>query len=298
MITNCRANIDLHTHTNASDGLLSPVELIKRAINNKVKVLSITDHDTFSGYTSVIDYAKENNLILIPGVEISAIWRGKLVHVVGLNFDTFNQDLIQGIAKEREFQRNRIEEIGVNLEGIGVKDLRRRAKSQAGNANKINLWHYANILLEDGYKNDIFKGVKFCSGIGKKLGYKLSGTTMDLAVSLIKGAAGIPVLAHPCKLKSIADSDLKHLFSDFKECGGTAVELYSGSLDIDNVKLVNNFMKSSGLWGTIGSDFHSIATSDIDVGGVPLYGFEIQAFLKKIEDVLELPRNTLIIHSK
>ena len=93
---------DLHTHSTASDGILSPTELIHRAIDHKVNVLALTDHDTVSGIDDALKASKNSNLKLIPGIEISAKWEFFEIHVIGLNIDPANEKLLEGIQDQQQ----------------------------------------------------------------------------------------------------------------------------------------------------------------------------------------------------
>jgi len=288
------ANIDLHTHTNASNGRLSPVELVERAERNNVKVLAITDHDTLSGIPAALGHAEKHGVKLIPGVEVSTLWRGKLIHVVGLNVDLHNQELLQCLANEQDYQVERIDRIGAHLEQEGVDDIRLRAASLSGGASKLNLWHYANILQQDGIEKDIFRSITYCSGIGKKLGFNLSSTCIETAVSLVKNASGISVLAHPFKLKNLTAVKLQELINDFARWGGDAVEVFSGNIDKAKAGLIKKMMKDTPLWVSIGSDFHGNTALEIDVGCTLLYEPGIKDVLGNLETKLGLNENIVI----
>ena len=113
-------NIDLHIHTSKSDGILTPKEVIDEAKKNNVNVISICDHDTIEAYTtSLIEYAKENNIKLIYGVEISTKYKGYGYHVLGYNIDIFNEEFKKELSKIRLARHNYLYEVSKKLNELG-----------------------------------------------------------------------------------------------------------------------------------------------------------------------------------
>ena len=113
--------IDLHTHSTASDGTLSPADLVLQASKAGVKALALTDHDCVAGIAEAQLAADKNNIKLIPGIELSVMWSGRTLHLLGLNIDTSNSDLTIALQKVLDFRRWRAEEIPQKLEEIGVE---------------------------------------------------------------------------------------------------------------------------------------------------------------------------------
>ena len=112
--------IDLHIHTNCSDGVLSPYEVIDEALRNKVDTISITDHDTVSAYTKdLIEYAKTNNINLIPGIEISTKTKKYGIHILGYNIDIHNKELIEKLEKVRNARHDYLKNVSKKLESLG-----------------------------------------------------------------------------------------------------------------------------------------------------------------------------------
>ena len=120
-------NIDLHCHTNVSDGVLTPNQLIDLAIDRGVDVLSITDHDTLGAY-SIID-AVPPHLQLIPGIEFSSQWRKQGVHIVGLNIDLANESIIKAVTQQSEGRKRRAQIIAEKLKGLGFDNCLEGAQS-------------------------------------------------------------------------------------------------------------------------------------------------------------------------
>jgi len=138
---------DLHCHTTASDGGLSPKELVMRAENMQVDVLAITDHDTTAGIEQAQASAK--HLQVIPGTEISCAWHAFDIHVVGLNLDIAHQGLQQQLSLQREKRELRAQEMGRRLAKAGIDGVYQQAKQLAGSA-PITRSHFANVLVERG----------------------------------------------------------------------------------------------------------------------------------------------------
>ena len=112
--------IDLHIHTNKSDGVLNPKEVIDQAVKNKVNIISICDHDTIDAYTlDLLEYAKENNIKLIYGVEISTKYKGYGYHVLGYNIDIFNNEFREFLSKIRLSRHNYLYDVSKKLNELG-----------------------------------------------------------------------------------------------------------------------------------------------------------------------------------
>ena len=148
--------IDLHSHTTASDGHLSPSALIARALERNIDVFAITDHDTTSGLEEAHQYNNQQlkPLKLINGVEISTHWHNFDIHVVALNIDIYHPILQEFLAEQRQRRALRAREIGIRLEKAGITNAYEGTKLLAGNA-AISRGHYARFLVDNGYEANI-----------------------------------------------------------------------------------------------------------------------------------------------
>jgi len=246
---------DLHCHSTASDGALSPEHLVERAVQQGVDVLALTDHDGTEGIVAATRAAAGSPLTLIPGVEISVSWYGSTIHIVGLNIDITNTELQSGLATLREYRQQRAEEIARRLAKSGIADALEGA-SQYASKTMLGRMHFAQFLMEKGYAadtKDVFK--RFL--VRGKPGY-VPGQWTDLssAVEWITGAGGQAVIAHPLRYK-ITATKLRRLIEDFKAVGGQAIEVSSGQQHPDQLRNIAALAKRYDLLASCGSDFHS-----------------------------------------
>lgn len=256
--------IDLHSHSTVSDGTLSPTELLEHAARQAVDVLALTDHDNTNGLPEAREAARRLGIRLINGVEISTSWMGQTIHVVGLGIDPAYRPLQAGLAAICDYRQWRAEEIGRRLakkriEG-GYEAAQRLAKG-----GLIARTHYARFLVEAGYCGDIREVFKKYLVRGKP-GY-VPGKWADIAdaVSWIRGAGGIPVIAHPARYR-ITAGRLRKLISEFKEAGGLAMEVVSGSHNADESQTMARHVIREGLFASQGSDYHGPENTWIELG--------------------------------
>ncbi len=255
--------IDLHAHTTASDGTYTPTELVRYASQKDLHALAVTDHDTTAGVEEAVSEAKKYNLKLIAGIEISSLYKDKDIHVLGYGIDINNRELL---AQEKVFlgyRNNRNEEMCSRLSKSGIDISVEKLHKRYGGA-VITRANIARYLLEKQYvgtKDEAFK--KY---LDKNTPYYVTKKKVGIekAVSLIKNAGGVAVIAHPVIYK-MAEDELKDLFTYGKEIGIKCVEaLYSNNTPEDTA-LYKRLACETGLLITGGSDFHG-ANKRIDLG--------------------------------
>lgn len=249
---------DLHTHTNASDGLLSPEALADLALSRGVSVLSITDHDTVAGCEQLAGSAPAG-LTLVPGIELSTSWRGRGLHVVGLRVDPANATLAAGIAAQQRARRTRAEKIAHRLERRGAGRLLDAAERHAGHA-PIGRPHFARALVETGAARDMKTAFRRYLGAGKAGDVRDGWASLDDVIAWIHAAGGEAVLAHPAKYRLTA-TKLRELAAAFTAAGGDAIEVCCGSQAPAITALVSAVAAENGLRASAGSDFHGPVTS-------------------------------------
>lgn len=257
---------DLHTHSTASDGSLSPTELVKRAKLQGVTHLALTDHDGTEGIREAQDIAQEEDICLIPGVEISVSWHGATVHIVGLHVDVENDALQKGLSLLRDYRHERAVKIADRLDKAGIKGAYEGAKQYASET-MLGRVHFAKFLIEKGYAKDmgdVFK--RFL--IKNKPGY-VSGDWALLSdtVNWINDAGGQAVIAHPARYKMTATKRRK-LLAEFKDLGGAAIEVASGSQHPEEVRTMGHLANEFELLASAGSDFHSPDKNYSEVGKI------------------------------
>ncbi|MCW8905875.1 MAG: PHP domain-containing protein [Sedimenticola sp.] len=249
---------DLHSHSAASDGTLTPSELVARAASAGVGVLALTDHDTTDGIEEAGNAALEYSICLVAGVEISVTWGGQVVHVVGLGINPGNEVLQEGLAGLRKFREWRAGEIGRRLQREGIEGAYEGASAHARGA-LISRTHFARFLVDQGYADDMRKVFKHYLTKGKP-GH-VAGEWADLAdaIGWIRQAGGEAVIAHPARY-SMTRSKLKRLLGEFREAGGVALEVVSSSHSRDEVFAMAKHALDHRLMASVGSDFHGPET--------------------------------------
>lgn len=255
---------DLHSHSLASDGTLTPTELVNRAAAAGVNVLALTDHDETSGIAEARKAACSAGIELVPGVEISVTWGGQTVHVVGLQIDPDSSPLREGLEKLREFRDWRAEEMGRRLAKHGIDGAWEAARAMA-KGRIVSRTHFARFLVEQGHAatpRDVFK--RFLKP--NKPGF-VSGewASLEDAVNWVHTAGGQIVVAHPARYKMSATKRRK-LLGEFVELGGDGLEVVSGSHsrgdNFSMAQLANKF----GLLASAGSDYHGPEHPWVELG--------------------------------
>ena len=245
---------DLHSHSTASDGFYSPTELVRRAAEAGVKVLGLTDHDTTAGLYEAGVAAEEVGIRCISGVEVSVTWERKTLHVVGLNMDVQHAPLQAGLSRLEAIRADRATEMDRRLERAGIPGILEEARAMVGNG-MITRTHFAHCLARRGLAanvRDVF-GRYLTAG---KPGYvSTDWAEIAEAIGWIKAAGGVAVLAHPHRYK-LTVSWLRRLLGEFKEMGGEALEVLSGTASPGEVQSSAALASRFGLLASCGSDFH------------------------------------------
>lgn len=257
---------DLHTHSTASDGTLSPTELLKRAKQHGVSVLALTDHDSTEGVAEAQKEALAQGVVLIPGVEMSVSWDPYVIHMVGLGIDTACQELQQGLSGLRQERMERAVEMGQRLHKSGIEGAYEGAMELC-NGRLISRSHFAKFLVDKGHVDDVSKVFKKYLVSGKPGYVKGSWATLEQAVTWIKLAGGQAVIAHPARYP-FTRTKLRNLIGEFKELGGEAIEVVSGNYTKDNCYTMARHAKDFELKGSVGSDFHGPEYSRLELGRV------------------------------
>jgi len=256
--------IDLHCHSLASDGTLSPTDVLAHAAEQEVDVLALTDHDTTAGLAEAHLAAKQHNIRLINGVEVSVSWMGQTIHIVGLNVDINNKALQDGLEETRAYREWRAEEIGRRLAKKRIPDAFEGAKAFA-KSGLIARTHFAHFLVEKGYSESIRDVFKHYLVRGKPGYVPGKWPELDKGVGWITGAGGIAVVAHPARYR-ITATRLRTLLAEFRESGGVAMEVVSGSHSADDCMSMAAHAKRAELFASQGSDFHGPENPWVELG--------------------------------
>tara|TARA_R110001583_G_scaffold12029_3_gene53637 strand:- start:7971 stop:8831 length:861 start_codon:yes stop_codon:yes gene_type:complete len=247
---------DLHSHTTASDGQLTPTELLTRAIEKGVEMFAITDHDTVGGLAEahLANQAHATPLVLINGCEISTRWNSFDIHIVGLNLDIGHIGLLDFLTHQRQLREVRAQEIGERLAKAGIEGAYDGAKAIAGDA-ALSRGHYARWLADNGHATDMPSVFKRYLARGKTGYVPNNWGDMANAIDHIHQAGGVAVLAHPSGYK-LSAKWLKRLVREFAEAGGDAMEVILGQQILDDRNNLIALSKQNNLLASVGSDFH------------------------------------------
>lgn len=261
-------NFDLHCHSTASDGVLSPAELVRRAAANGVYALALTDHDELSGLAEAAEVAREHGVRFIPGVEVSVTWGGTTIHIVGLGIDPSHATLATNLENVRSSRGRRAERIAAELEAIGIEDSLAGAYDYAENPNLISRTHFARFLVERGIAPDIATVFKHYLVNGKPGYVSHQWAELAGAVAWIRASGGRAVVAHPGRYK-LSRAELRRLLAEFKDAGGEGIEVVTGSHSPAQYGEFARLAREVGLLASRGSDFHGPEESLIDLGRLP-----------------------------
>jgi predicted metal-dependent phosphoesterase TrpH len=256
---------DLHCHSTASDGVLSPSELVRRAREKGVDVLALTDHDELSGQAEAGAMALEVGLRLINGVEISVTWGNVTLHIVGLNVDPLDPVLLHGLTRNRGGRTERARRIAEDLARVGIAGAFEGASALADNKELISRTHFARYLIERGVAKNM-KAVFNKFLVKGKPGYVAhEWAGLSDALNWIHAAGGVGVLAHPGRYQ-IGREKMRLLLSEFKYLGGAGIEVVTGSHTPDQVPLFADLALEFDLLASIGSDFHAPGEGGRELG--------------------------------
>jgi 3',5'-nucleoside bisphosphate phosphatase len=261
-------NIDLHCHSNVSDGVLVPSAVAARAKAKGVDVWALTDNDEVDGIPEARAAAAQCGLTYVSGVEISVTWARETVHVVGLRIDETNETLVNGLAATRSGRKQRAHEIAAQLAAAGIPDAFEGALKYVGNPDLISRTHFARYILELGVCIEIGEVFRKYLTNGKPGYVPHRWATLKDAVTWIQGAGGIAVIAHPGRY-NFSDLAFDALFNEFKQWGGVAIEVTTGSHTVDQYAYFAKVAKKYGFLASRGSDFHGPGESRIELGALP-----------------------------
>lgn len=250
--------IDLHSHTTASDGQLTPRELVNRAENRQVNVLAITDHDSIDGLQEAHDIIEEKNfkLALINGIEVTTNWLNHEIHVVGVNIDPHNKHLLALIELQKEKREIRAIEMGKRLAKAKIEGVYEGAKALAGEG-AITRAHFARYLVEIGAAPTFQKVFDKYLSRGNTGYVPHNWVDLEQAIDAIHAAGGQAVLAHPNHY-NLSNKWMRRLFVEFKEAGGDAMEVAMGQQSPQMRLQLAMWSKEYDLLASQGSDFHFV----------------------------------------
>jgi predicted metal-dependent phosphoesterase TrpH len=257
---------DLHTHSNFSDGALSPAELVDRAVAHGVDVLAITDHDTIA--TCRVDAAAGKDIRLVHGIEFSTQWENTGIHVVGLDFAPDSVIMEQAARQQTDARHQRAQQIADNLEKQGIPNALAGASAFAlenSAGGYIGRPHFARHIVAVGKARNLQAAFKLYLATGKAGDVKRTWASLEQVIEWIRDAGGIPVLAHPLKYP-LTRSKLLRLLQAFRQAGGQGMEVVSGQQTADHTRSMAELCRHLDLLASCGSDFHGPETHWAELG--------------------------------
>jgi len=260
--------IDLHSHSTNSDGVLRPEELVRRAARRGVSVLALTDHDATDGLAAARRAAGDAGVEFVNGVEISVTWDGQTLHIVGLHIDPAHPELARGLERLREGRRRRAEQIADELDKAGIEGSLAGARAHVTNPELVGRTHFARFLAERGYARDVPGVFKRFLVTGRPGHVPHLWAGLEQAIGWIRASGGMAVLAHPGRYK-LEEPQRCALLAAFKDAGGAAIEVVTGSHTPDQFQSYARYAQRYGLLASTGSDFHGPGESYRDLGDLP-----------------------------
>ena len=261
-------NADLHCHSVISDGTLTPEALAARAHAYGVELWALTDHDEIGGQTRAATAAKALGMGYLSGTEISVSFAGRTVHIVGLGFDIHSPGLQNGLQSTRGGRHDRAKDMAAGLAKVGIHGSFEGALTYAGNPDLISRTHFARFLVETGVCKDTHEVFRRFLTEGKPGFVPHRWAALGDAIRWIRDSQGVAVIAHPARY-GFSPTEEYALFTEFKNHGGQAVEVVTGSHSAQEAIVYADMAREFDLAASRGSDFHSPDESHTDLGSLP-----------------------------
>ncbi len=260
-------NADLHCHSLASDGLLSPGDVVRLAARGGATLVSLTDHDETSGLAEAEAAARESGIGFVPGVEISAGWRGDSVHVVGLGLSRIEPCLADGLARLRSSRDERARRMAQALAAIGIEGSLEGAARHASNPRLLSRTHFARFLVERRHARDVKNVFEHYLAAGKPGYVEHEWASLADSVRWIVASGGAAVLAHPGRYR-YSETEMDRLLAEFRDCGGQGLEVVTGTHTPRQCRRFSRLARRFGLAASRGSDYHGPGESIAQPGRI------------------------------
>ena len=257
--------IDLHSHTNKSDGTFTPAELVAEAVRVGLTALSITDHDTFTGYDAAVPFAKQAGLELICGIELSTRYQGTTLHLLGYFPNTPpSPALRQWLESILEARRDRNRRLITKLQSLGIEITLEEVEVEGRTLTARP--HFARVLVDKGYAKDMQQAFDEYLDESARGFVQRREVPIEDALERILGSGGVPSLAHPVRVAKNNWDTLAAYVEDLAGLGLRAIEVYHSDHSPENVSYYASLAERFRLGATGGSDFHGANKVDIQLG--------------------------------
>ena len=259
---------DLHSHSNLSDGVLPPAELVARARDHGVELYALTDHDEVAGLAEAAATAERLGLAFVPGVEVSVTWGSTTIHVVGLGVEYRDGRLQRRLEAVRAGRIRRAQEMSAQLARAGIEGAFEGALVYAGNPQMISRTHFARFLVETGHCRDVRDVFSRYLTEGKPGFVPHAWASLEEAIDMIDDAGGVAVVAHPGRYK-LNELALHTLLEQFQNLGGTGLEVATSNHTEREMRRFADLAREFGFEASGGSDFHGPGESEnVELGRV------------------------------
>ena len=261
------AGVDLHAHTTASDGSLTPTQLVRKAREIGLAALAVTDHDTLGGLAEAQEAAQSAGMHLIPGVELSVEDEGSRFHLLGYGFDPENAALGKTLADVRKSRAARNEQMAQKMAALGLPVTMDDVRAEAGeDAEVIARPHFARALMKKGVVSSVKEAFDRYLATGKPLYLPKEVLTPRDAVALLHRAGGVAVMAHPGLVPLNASALADRVASLAQEADLDGIEAYYSQHSPADTQRFLDLAGQIGLLVTGGSDFHGTAKPHVPLG--------------------------------
>lgn len=254
--------LDLHIHTTASDGSLTPTQVVQLARKKGFSLIAVTDHDTMGGVAEALEAGKKYNVDVVPGVEISSGVTLE-VHMLGYGMSPDHPVMKAMMENMRAARVERMERIIENLQKMGVPITVEEVEAVAGGA--IGRPHIAQVLIAHGLVPDVRTAFREYIGVGAKAYVERRKMTSEQVIANIRDAGGVPVLAHGGLLR-ISEVELNQWIDSMAKKGLMGLECYHNAHTPQMERLLRAAAERNGLLVTGGSDFHGASRPDVEMG--------------------------------
>lgn len=256
--------IDLHVHSNASDGSLTPSMVADEAIKMGISAMALTDHDTVDGISEIMSYTADKALEVVPGIELSCYYKNREIHILGFYVDYENPDLqkeLEELKKAREGRNLKMIEL-MQADGLDIT----MEKLLHGNPDSvITRAHFARVFVEEGICRDKDTVFKKYIGVGCKYYLPKPQITCEKAMGILSRYSKGSFLAHPL-LYHLGYNQIDELISYLKPLGLKGIEAYHSSNNSYESDRLRSLALKHGLLISGGSDFHGVVKPNIQIG--------------------------------
>ena len=256
--------IDLHIHSNASDGSLTPSEVANEAINAGLKAIALTDHDTVDGIQEILDYTKDKDLEVIPGMELSCYYKKREIHILGFFVDYQNEELLKALNYFKEQRENRNLKMVELMQKDGM-DITIEKLLHGNPDSVITRAHFARVMVEEGICKDKETAFRKYIGVGCKYYLPKPQVSCEDAMDILTRYSKCSFLAHPL-LYHFGYAQIDELLEYLKTLGLKGIEAYHSSNNAYESDKLRSMALKHNLLISGGTDFHGVVKPNIKMG--------------------------------